>query len=222
MAYGGDTQGLFHGGIMASGTFFGFGQANIATEQAVYDNITSHTGCADAVDTFQCLKDLPLDILNHTMYEQNMGQNFGPVIDGDFFRSYPIVAFNTGQLPPINIITGCNSEEGMSLGGQTTANTSKELAQVLQESLGINSTLTDQLLDLYPMDAPAPPFSVPLDYPWQNATAAVGLVSGNQTRRNYAIFTDKWVMAGRRKGAHDWAKFGGQAYSFRWDTDPSR
>ena len=222
MAYGGDTQGLFHGGIMASGSFFGFGQSSLAQGQAIYDNITNHTGCAYSVNTLQCLKDLPFSTLNRTVFDQNQGQAFGPVIDGDLYRSYPYVAFKNVRLPPINIITGCNSDEGMSLGGQTAANTTEELAQYLERGLKINSTFADQLMSLYPIDAPAPPFSLPLDFNWPNATASVGLYSGNQTRRSYCIFTDKSVMAGRRKTANDWASFGGHAYSFRWDTDPSR
>ena len=207
---------------MASGTFFGFGQRNIAQGQQTYDNITAHTGCTDAVDTLQCLKDLPYETLNQTVFGQNQGQNFGPVIDGDLLRSYSTVAFNQGRVPPINIITGCNSDEGVSFGGQTTANTSEELSELIQQSFGINSTLADELLELYPIDAPAPPYSVPIDYPWQEETAKVGLYSGNQTRRAYGIVGDKFVMAGRRKAANDWAQFGGDAYSFRWDTDPSR
>lgn len=222
MAYGGDTQGLFRAGIMASGTSFGFGQQNLAFMQTVYDNITNTTGCTYADDSLQCLKELPFAVINETAYGQNEGQNFGPIIDGDFFRSYPIVAFNTGRIPPVNIITGCNSDEGMSLGGQTAPNTSVELAEYLETTLKINSTLAQQLLDLYPLDAPSPPYSVPLDYPWVEATAAVGLYSGNQTRRSYGIFTDFEVMAGRRKTATDWAGFGGHAYSYRFDTDPSR
>ncbi|KAK5170343.1 uncharacterized protein LTR77_004930 [Saxophila tyrrhenica] len=222
MAYGGDTQDLFRGAIMASGSFFGFGQTSLADAQAVYDNITTHTGCADAINSLQCLKDLPFKKLNQTVYEQNEGQSFGPVIDGDFFRSYAFVAFQQGRLPPINIITGCNSDEGMSLGGQTNANTSTQLAAYLENGLGINETLAHELMDLYPLDAPSPPYSVPIDYPWVEATAKVGLYSGKQTRRSYAIFGDKAVMAGRRKAATEWSRFGGKAYSFRWDTDASR
>ncbi|KAG8624937.1 hypothetical protein KVT40_006688 [Elsinoe batatas] len=187
MAYGGDTQDLFRGAIMASGSFFGFGQRSLAQAQNVYDNITDHTGCASAVDTLQCLKDLPLSTINQTIYEQNEGENFGPVIDGDFFRSYPFVAFRNGRLPSVNIIVGCNSDEGMSLGGQTNANTSDELSQYLQRGLGINETLAADLLDLYPIEAPSPPYSLAQDYPWQAATAEVGLFSGNQTRRSYGI-----------------------------------
>ncbi|KAK5739901.1 hypothetical protein LTR17_004997 [Elasticomyces elasticus] len=188
MAYGGDTQNLFRGGIMASGQFFGFGQRSLAQAQIIYDNVTNHTGCNQAIDTFQCLKDLPFGQLNETVYDQNQGQNFGPVFDGDLFRTYPFVAFQQGRLPPINLITGCNSDEGMSLGGQTAANTSLELELYLEAGLGINKTLAQQLLDLYPLDAPSPPYSVPNDYPWQEATLKIGLVCGNQTRRSYGIF----------------------------------
>lgn len=222
MAYGGDTQGLFRSGIMASGSFFGFAVGSTAENQLYYDNITSHTGCADAIDTVQCLKNLPYPVLNETVYNQDEGQVFIPVVDGDMIRTYPFIAFQAGALPAINLITGCNSDEGISLGGQTSANTSAQLIAYLEKALSIDSTIAQEILDLYPLNAQNPPYSVPEDYPWLEATNAIGVISGNQTRRAYAIFTDLEVMAGRRKTASEWAQFGGQAYSFRFDTDPSR
>ncbi|KAK4921046.1 hypothetical protein LTR49_011416 [Elasticomyces elasticus] len=226
MAYGGDTQGLFRSAIMASGSFFGFGQHRLADAQLVYNNMTNATGCADAVDTLQCLKELPFSVINATAYGQNEGQAFGPVVDGDFFRTYPFKAFEQGRLPPVNIITGCNSDEGLTwasvFGNGIAANTTAELAAVLEVGLHMNGTLADQLLDLYPFNAPAPPYSVPLDYQWVSTMAKIGLSAGAQTRRLYGLAGDKAVMAGRRKTASEWDKFGGLAYSFRFDTDSSR
>ena len=207
---------------MASGSFFGFGQGNLESAQQSYDNVTNSTGCYYADDSLQCLKDLPFEVINATAYGQSEGTVFLPIVDGDFFQTYPVVAFERGRIPPVNIITGCNSDEGMSLGGQTNTNTSAELAAYMEAALPINSTIADQFLDLYPIDAPSPSYSVPMDYTWVEATAEVGVMSGNQTRRAYGIFTDLAVMAGRRKTAAAWSSFGGDAYSFRFDTDPSR
>ena len=98
MAYGGDTQGLFRNGIMASGSFFGFGQGNLESAQQSYDNITNSTECYYVDDSLQCLKNLPFEVINATAYGQSEGTVFLPIVDGDFFQTYPVVAFERGRI----------------------------------------------------------------------------------------------------------------------------
>ena len=120
------------------------------------------------------------------------------------------------------IITGCNSDEGISF-AQFPVNSDAELSAVLQGGLKVNTTGAQELLNLYPIDASAPPYSQPLSIDWVGLTAKVGLASGTQTRRAYAIVGDWIFMAGRRFTSANWkAASGHQAYSFRFDTDPSR
>lgn len=54
VAYGGNTQGLFHGAIMQSGSPIPTG--DITTNQPYYDAVVNETGCAGAADTLQCLR----------------------------------------------------------------------------------------------------------------------------------------------------------------------
>jgi len=165
---------------------------------------------------------VPFEKLNATLFGQNEGQVFEPQVDGDIIRDTALTQFQQGLVARVPIITGCNSDEGISF-AQFPVNTEAQLSAILQGGIKINATEAQELLDLYPIDAPAPPYSQPLSIDWVGLTAAVGLASGTQTRRAYAIVGDWIFMAGRRFTAAHWkAVSGHQAYSFRFDTDPSR
>ena len=152
-------------------------------------------------------------------------QSPAPIIDGDFLRTLPTQAFfhDPPLLAPVDIITGCNSDEAIGLGIQLPYNSSDLLAVAIESIAGVNSTIANIILDLYPVDAPSPPYSLPMSVDWIALTAAIGIVSGTQTRRAYAIFTDLYMMAGRRMTAKSWPKIfpNKKAYSYRWDTDPT-
>jgi carboxylesterase type B len=57
MAYSGKNQGLFRSGITSSITVFSPYWGTIQGQQAMYDNLTAATGCADDNDSLQCLRD---------------------------------------------------------------------------------------------------------------------------------------------------------------------
>lgn len=125
-------------------------------------------------------------------------------------------------MAPVSLIIGSNSDEGITF-GQTAANTSAELSAFLQTNIDLNQTVAERLLELYPLDGPNPPYSVSNSVDWIKETASVGVYSGSQTRRSYAIAGDLANIAGRRKTAAGWNSTTGKAaYSFRFDTAPSR
>lgn len=62
---GGDTEGLFHGGIMESGSPIPTG--DITQGQAYYDALVAQTGCAGSPDTLECLRRVPYDQLKAAM-----------------------------------------------------------------------------------------------------------------------------------------------------------
>lgn len=171
---------------------------------------------------------VPFETLNKTI--TNLPANllgFQPMLDGDILRNSPSFAYahNPPLIAPVDIITGCNTDEGMSeaLGAQTSFNSSAEVEQFFTSLLDINSTIANELLALYPEDAQYPPYSQPMTLDWPALTAALGIYSGKQTRRVYGIINDFAMMAGRRLTAASWASLTGKkAYSFRWDVDPSR
>ena len=132
---------------------------------------------------------MPFEILNATLFGQNEGQVFEPQVDGDIIRTPALTQFQKGQVAPVPIITGCNSDEGISF-SQFPVNSDTELSAILQGDLKINATGAQELLNVYPIDTPAPPYSQSSSNYWIGLTAKVGLTSGTQIRRAYAIVGD--------------------------------
>lgn len=162
---------------------------------------------------------MPFEALNSSLFNI---QNLLPTVDGDFLQDSPLEQFATNQIAPINLILGDTSDEGIFF-GPNTYNTTEQLAAVVEGSIGINDTIGQELLQLYPLKGPNPPYSVDDSVDWIKETASVGVPSGIQTRRSYAIFGDLVFIAGRRKMAAGWKlATGKRAYSFRFDTDPTR
>ena len=65
---GGDTEGLFRGAFMQSGSPTPTG--DFTEGQRYYDALVAATGCSGAVDTLQCLREAPfetlMDAVNHS------------------------------------------------------------------------------------------------------------------------------------------------------------
>ena len=58
---GGDTEGLFRGAFMQSGSPLPVG--DITNGQQYYDALVAQTNCSGATDTLQCLREAPYDKL---------------------------------------------------------------------------------------------------------------------------------------------------------------
>lgn len=58
---GGNTEGLFRGAFMQSGSPIPVG--DISHGQGDYDALVAQTGCAGAADTLQCLRHVPFETL---------------------------------------------------------------------------------------------------------------------------------------------------------------
>lgn len=151
------------------------------------------------------------------------GKGWRPVVDGDFLKNSPYFQFANKQMAKIPLLLGSNSDEGLST-FQTAANTSEDLSTSLQSTMGVNATMAQEILDLYPEGEQYPPYSQPMDLDWINLTATVGTKSGNMTRRGYACGGDWSSMSGRRLTASRWneATNGAAVYSYRFDTDVHR
>ena len=136
---------------------------------------------------------MPFATLNSSAFAHNGGSGFYPIIDGDFLKNGPVYQFKNGKLAPIDIIIGCNSDEGLSVGAvyfDVASNTSEQVAAVIEGYMGINSTGAQELLDLYPEGEPSPPYSQPMNIDWIGAMNAIGHNAGPQSRRLYAILGD--------------------------------
>ena len=61
LANGGNTEGLFRGAFMQSGSPIPVG--DVSHGQPSYDALVRETGCAGAGDTLQCLREVPFESL---------------------------------------------------------------------------------------------------------------------------------------------------------------
>ena len=62
-ANGGDSEGLFRGGIMSSGSSLHTRDITDSDVQGNYDFVVEQVGCANATDTLACLRTVPTDAL---------------------------------------------------------------------------------------------------------------------------------------------------------------
>ena len=61
LANGGNTEGLFRGAIMESGSPASMlGMADEWTAQAIYDTFVQNTGCGNTTDSLACLRQVPI------------------------------------------------------------------------------------------------------------------------------------------------------------------
>lgn len=60
---GGNNEGLFRAGIMHAGGTLPTG--DIELQQPFYDMVVAHANCTGAVDTLECLRQVPADTLRH-------------------------------------------------------------------------------------------------------------------------------------------------------------
>lgn len=130
---------------------------------------------------------------NESLYSVGSGNGWRPIVDGDFIKNSPYYQFAHKQVAPIALIVGCNSDEGLTT-FQKPANTSDELLADLEATMGVNSTMADELLALYPDGDQFPPYSQPMSLDWVNLTAQAGVYSGNLTRKGYAMGGD-WSVS---------------------------
>ncbi|CUA72638.1 hypothetical protein RSOLAG22IIIB_04956 [Rhizoctonia solani] len=170
----GDIGGVFRGAIMQSGSPSSRNTpapSNVARELA-YEFIVNATGCANAADTFECLRSAPVDQLSQANRDVLVVPNefrpqdqgpvvFGPtVVPGDsFLPNKPADIIHNGQFARVPIINGVQLDEGTVFSGNTS--TTQEVIDWLTSTrpgltFGINDTVTVQeLLTYYPDDPEA-------------------------------------------------------------------
>lgn len=211
---------------MGSGAAGGFLAPAFATDQqAGYDKIVTRTGCNGTVSTLACLRAAPISAIYPSEDLSATGLGWGPVIDGEFLRRSPTYEIESGNFARVPILLGSNSDEGLFAAAliNQTIDSEATLAGILKLAVmpnAYNSTI-QTLLSLYPDGSPAPPYSVPIGYPWCDAMAQIRLQCGPQWRRFAAILGDPLVLAPRRYFAQQWGRFGLFAYSYRFDTAPT-
>ncbi|KAI0787376.1 carotenoid ester lipase precursor [Fomes fomentarius] len=160
IANGGNTEGLFRGAFMQSGSPIPTG--DLSNGQADYDKLVSQTGCSGAADTLQCLREVPFDNLKQAVDNspgifayQSLRLAWLPRADGTFLTDHPQNLVKQGSIANIPFVTGDCDDEGTLFSLSTTnITTEADLRQYITGNYipEISSADLDSVLTLYPGD----------------------------------------------------------------------
>ncbi|ETW78802.1 Esterase/lipase/thioesterase [Heterobasidion irregulare TC 32-1] len=157
---GGDTEGLFRGAFMQSGSPIPVG--DISNGQKYYDALVDETGCSGTADTLQCLRAAPYGTLKSAVDKspmifayQSLNLAWLPRVDGTFLTDTPFNLVQQGSVANIPFITGDCDDEGtlfsLSNTNVTTDADVKDYISSIYLSTA-SSADVDHLLDLYTDD----------------------------------------------------------------------
>lgn len=187
--------------------------------QPMYDNITSQTNCAGAIDSLDCLRHLPFSTLNNIFNSSAFSASFQPVVDGDFIQRWGSIQLAEGAFVHVPIIDGANSDEGTAF-GPTGVNTTQDWINDMvsnESSNYISSAFVPSILQAYPdtcSDIIPPPTEVACSVEWPPEY-------GKVYRRSAAYWGDIVMIGNRRGTCQTWAKNGVHAYCYRFNTIPA-
>ncbi|KAL1742048.1 Alpha/Beta hydrolase protein [Schizophyllum fasciatum] len=156
----GDTEGLFRGAVMNSGSPIPVG--DITNGQMWYDQLVEATGCAGNKDTLQCLREVPYkdlkDAQNNTPFVfsyQSLILTWLPRADGVFLKDNPQSLVEQGSVANIPFINGDCDDEGTLFSFSTLNITTEEQAREYVEQYWLPRAKEediDALFKLYPQD----------------------------------------------------------------------
>jgi carboxylesterase type B len=219
LAYGGRDDGIFRAAIMESGFLggnwpYGMGDTDEYNER-LYQELTTRTECAEAASPLECLRALPLEVLNQAQ-NSSVTEIFGPwviAVDGDFIQDLGSVAMKEGRFVNVPILLGTNTDEGTGAAPRNGIDTDADFEDALELSR-IDAETVKILTYLYPdIDA----IGIPKSY---NPSPEVpGL--GKQYKRSSAVFGDVVEHGPRRLTSISWSNHNQTAYSFRWNIVPN-
>lgn len=123
LLYGGNASykgnSLFRGAIMDSGTSLAADPVNSTQGQAIYDQIVQKTGCSNASDSLNCLREAPYDrYLDATQELSSLfsfdseALSFIPRPDGVILEDSPEQLVKKGRFHQVPIVTGDQEDEG--------------------------------------------------------------------------------------------------------------
>ncbi|TFK48803.1 carotenoid ester lipase precursor [Heliocybe sulcata] len=157
---GGNTEGLFRGAFMESGSPIPVG--DISHGQDYYDSIVATTGCSGASDTLECLRQVSEDSLQaavdatpNIFSYQSLNLAWLPRVDGVFLADTPQNLVLEGSVANIPFVTGDCDDEGtlFSLANLNVTTESEVYTYVRQTYLpAATSSEIDELLSIYPAD----------------------------------------------------------------------
>jgi len=143
VAYNGRDDKLFRAGIMESGNPI-YSDATNGSDyyQPVYAALVETAGCSNCSDSLDCLRKLPLLVLNNILNTTEFNSGWNPAFDGDFVARLGSEQLTDGSFVHVPLISGANTDEGTAFSPLGIDNTADFVYYLNSES---RSTLKIQL-----------------------------------------------------------------------------
>lgn len=217
-SFGGRDDGLFSSAILESGGPVGASLNPIPFYTSAFENLTRTVGCYDGgigqyatahTEALACLRNLT----SEQLFNSNYTVVWNPIVDGTFLTAYPSQLAAAGHFIRVPLLTGANTDEGISFSAHGLDNSTAIFNNLLYwRNYELSPPSIRTLLDLY---LPIPSQGVPYGNP-SNATYPS---LGAQWRRDAAIGGDLVMIAQRRKTAREFVAGGvDNVFSYRFDT----
>jgi para-nitrobenzyl esterase len=176
---------LFHGASMQSSVPTGCELPTLSdAQQRTGARVTTTTGCADAADVADCLRDLTVEELVSAVpgVTNVFPRWYGPNVDGYVLREQPIAAIRGGRHSPMPIIIGTTLNETRGwLNAADPVTDAATYAEALTRVFGAGAV--GHILDRYPSEAfPTPQLAL--------EAATTDAYFNCQTRRVARALTD--------------------------------
>ncbi|KAA1472206.1 alpha/beta-hydrolase [Dentipellis sp. KUC8613] len=157
---GGNTEGLFRGAVMESGSPIPVG--DISHGQKYYDALVQQTDCVSNIDTLECLRHVPYEKLK-PLVDQSVSANsfqslnlaWMPRADGVFLKDSMQKLVLEGSVAKIPMINGDADDEGTIFSlYNSNLTTDNEVREYLHQNYlpDASSAEVEQVLKLYPAD----------------------------------------------------------------------
>ncbi|CAD0042753.1 unnamed protein product [Aureobasidium pullulans] len=172
-AFNGRDDKLFRGAIMESGNPIAYGALNTSA-------------------TLDCLRALPLFVLNNILNTTEFNSRWNPALDGDFIARYGSEQLAEGAFVHVPIIDGANSDEGVSFspnGINSTADLEVYLNTTSNTQWGLTPDLVDDLLRVY--TSGAQDYLIPSTEELGQNVTSLGPAYGPYYRASAAYFGDE-------------------------------
>ncbi|KAF8550231.1 alpha/beta-hydrolase [Imleria badia] len=119
VAYDGQLDGLFQGGVMSSGSASPIYDITLQQAQRNYDLLLEQTNCTATNDTLDCLRQAPYDSIQNAVLQtpsifsyQATNLSWGPLIDGVFLKQSIRQSLSQGKYAQVPAIFGDVDDEG--------------------------------------------------------------------------------------------------------------
>ncbi|KAF8129906.1 Alpha/Beta hydrolase protein [Boletus edulis] len=119
VAYDGQSDGLFHGAVMVSGSVLPSFDITFPRAQGIYDFLVAQTNCSIASDTLDCLRQAPYESIYNAVLQtpsifsyQAGNISWGPLVDGVFLRQSIRESLSQGKYLQVPAILGDVDDEG--------------------------------------------------------------------------------------------------------------